>query len=775
MRISNLFKGLLLSFSLSMLLLTLFFGNLFPVFNKVYFSRNGDGLMMYTNMIYHVKYSEGYLRCNSMNYPFGEHVFFTNNQPLISNSIKFLANHGMDLSGSMIGIMNALMVFSILIAALLLFLILFELGVGWWLAALAAAGIAFLSPQLDRFGGHFTLSYVFSIPLYIYLLLRFFKKPGWFITLLIAATAFISALTHFYLFGFFALIALFFYAGYALAGRKIWKGKYIWTLHLLVQFVIPFLLLQGMYLADSVTDRPEYPWGFLVYRAYPQSILLPLTLPYGQFLKHFIPTGYIEWEGYGFVGSVAAIFTFILVGFLFIRIFRRQFKRIPDVTGDLRLNILFWASVAALLYSFGIPYILGMEWLIDYIGPLRQMRGIARFSWIFYFVINITVFYWLWNNMKTKAGRLIPTFLVVLALIWLYTDSYLWARHRGEMLANHIPEMQDAGNHSEGNQWINRVDISAYQAILPVPYFHVGSENIWIEKGCDILAKSVISCMQTGLPSMGVMLSRTSISQTCDNLSLLLEPTANGIRGMKFPSQKPLLLLAARCDEVNRNERRLIEQAHWIDSTQSFDIYSLPVSAFRDIYLSDAAAAKEEMLTRQLTHNGVIATSDKLNRTVIEDFDSLPSASAYSGKGCFTGKTRQYNLVFYDSLPLADTSLSYTGSLWLGHFRTDLMPRSTLIMIQTDSTGKELFYDSWTVFRQLEAIDGDWARIEWKFKLRDPALRIKVFLNNDLIRHGEILVDELMIRPSDTDVYRLTDRGIMKNNRFYFSSDLSSF
>jgi hypothetical protein len=758
-----------------MLLLTLFYGNLFPVFNKVYFSKSGDGLMMYTNMIYHVKYSESYLRCNSMNYPFGEHVFFTSNQPLISNSIKFLAAHGMDISGYMTGIMNALMVFSIVVAALILFLIFFELGVGWWLAAPASAGIAFLSPQLDRFGGHFTLAYVFAIPLFIYLLLLFFKKPGWWLSILISLTASVAALTHFYLFGFFALMALFFYAGYALAGRKIWNHKYSWALHLLVQFVIPFLLLQGMFLADSVIDRPGYPWGFLVYRAYPQSILLPLTLPYGQFFKHFIPTGYIQWEGYGFVGSVAAVFTIILVGFLFVRLFKKQFRRIPDITGDLRLNILFWASVAALLYSFGIPYILGLEWLIDYIGPLRQMRGIARFSWIFYFVINITVFYWLWNNWKTKAARLIPSILMVVALLWLYSDAYLWARHRGEMLENYMPEMQDAGNTSAGNQWINRIDISAYQAILPVPYFHVGSENIWIEKGCDILAKSLITSTQTGLPSMGVMLSRTSIGQTCDNLSLMLEPTGSGIRNMKFPSEKPLLLLAARCDEVNQNERRLIEQADKVDSTEGFDIYSLPVTAFRNIYLSDAARAKVEMLTQKAIGSAVFFTSDTINRSVVADFDSLLSSSAYAGKGCFTGKTRQYNLIFYDTLPHADTSLTYTGSLWLGHFRTDLMPRSTLIAIQTDSTGKELFYDSWTVFRQLGAIDGDWARIEWKFKLRDPALRVKVFLNNDQIRNGEILVDELMIRPSETNVYRATESGIMKNNRFYFNRDLSSF
>jgi hypothetical protein len=764
-------RGLTLNAALTLIFLSVFYGNLFSVFNRVYFGPSGDGLMMYTNMIYHVKYSPAYQRVESLNYPYGEHVFFANNQPLISNSIKFFAKLGLDVSNYTIGITNALMVFSILGASILLFLIFWELGVGWLIGSLAAIGIAFLSPQLDRFGGHYNLSYVCSIPWFIYIFLRFFRKPSRGLTIIIFITAVVASLTHFYLYAFLAIIALFFYVGYGFLHKGFWKPGYIWAVHLFIQLVLPYIILQGMYYADSVTDRPAYPWGFLEYRAYPQSVFLPAFTQYGQFLRKIVPTGYVEWEGISFVGCLATIFSIILLWKFFSHLAKKRYGQLLTVTPDFRLNILFWASIAALLYSFGIPFVLGLRWLVDYIGPLRQMRGIGRFAWVFYFVINIVVFYWLYFNWKNQVKKLVPTILIVLAFVILYFDAYSWAKNRGKGLENYLPEMQDIGNKTIGNQWINRVNINDYQAILPIPYFHVGSENIWIERGCNILQKSLITSYQTGLPSMAVMLARTSIGQTCNNLSIMLEPSLNGIKSMHFPSDKPLLLIAAQCNELSENEKRLIHEAKLLDSSPGFDYYSLPLNSFEHIYQSSTSEALKEFSSGTLVNHVTYSTNESVNKVITVNYDSIPNDNALAGKGCYQGISKRSNQIFDSTLPNADTSTIYTGSIWFGLFRRDLTPRSNIIQIETDQNGKDISYKSFQIFRNLCMIDGNWALIEWNFKIHDPRNRIRIFIENRLLHSQPLIVDELLIRPSNSNVYQKLESGIRKNNRFYLAKE----
>jgi len=124
-------KGLALIIVLTFGALCLFYGSLIPVLNEVYFSASGDGLQSYVNMQYHIRYDDSYLWCRSMNYPYGEHIFYTNCQPLISNTIKLLDELGIDLSGYTTGIVNGLLILSIALASVLLYLIFAELGVGW--------------------------------------------------------------------------------------------------------------------------------------------------------------------------------------------------------------------------------------------------------------------------------------------------------------------------------------------------------------------------------------------------------------------------------------------------------------------------------------------------------------------------------------------------------------------------------------------------------------------------------------------------------------------
>jgi hypothetical protein len=78
-----------------------------------------------------------------MNYPYGEHVLFTNCQPAISNTLKFISQNIIDVSDYTVGLINLMMLFSIVIAAAFLYLILKEFNLNWVYSIFIAVGVAY--------------------------------------------------------------------------------------------------------------------------------------------------------------------------------------------------------------------------------------------------------------------------------------------------------------------------------------------------------------------------------------------------------------------------------------------------------------------------------------------------------------------------------------------------------------------------------------------------------------------------------------------------------
>jgi hypothetical protein len=759
--------GLIITALLSLVVLSAFYGNLFNKLNRVCFANGGDGMQSYINMDYHIRVDTAYMRCNSMNYPYGEHVFFTNTQPLISNTIKFISQNIIDISDYTLGILNFTMLFCLVIAPLILYLILTGVGVGPILSILASLGITYLSPQIDRFGGHFNLCYVCVIPLMIYLVMQFFKKPGFLLTGLIFLTAMAAALTHFYFYGFLAALLLFFYGAYLAGNEQIFPKKYMWAVHLFIQLILPFLILQAFYITDHVTDRPAYPWGFLYYRAYPQSIFLPLSKPYGQFIHHFINTNFIDWEGYAFVGTMATTGMIIFLIRSFAKAFTGRFREIGRVTSNSQLNILFWASLLLLLYSFGLPFILGLEWLIDLIGPVRQMRGIARFSWLFFYVMNIVTVYWLWEGWKEAGRKHWAMLLMILAIAVLSYDAWYQVRNRGKSLENNIPALVDTNLTVPENQWIKRHDLSLYQALIPMPYYHIGSENIWIDGGCDIVPASFIAIKNSKLPGLGVMLSRTSISQTVENVSLMLGPSSTALHLDRFPSKKPFLLLAARCDLLSEHERQMIGHSRWIDSTGNFDLYEMPFRAFQDIADSVARAVANEYSTLRLfDHKGFKSTDSVLNFQ-FRNFDSIPNAAAFEGPGCYQGKAKDNNVIFSARIPAADTARTYVLSFWMNNVRSDLYARTVVILTETDTSGNVVFNETYPASKNFTMMLGNWVLVRLKFRLRSPENIFSASIQNTILRNKPLQIDNLLIAPRDEKVYFKSSHGLSRNNRHF--------
>ncbi len=761
---SNIFIGFVLTLLISTLALFNFYGELLKSPNSKYFASSNDGLKSYYTGTYHIKYDSTYLRSEAMNYPYGESIFFTDSHPVISNTLKFITRNVTDVSDYFPGTLNLLMLISLVLAAVFLYLIFIEFGLPPFYSVIPAVGIVFLSPQVDRMGGHFSLSYHFIFPLMIYLLLRFYKNPKVYLSILISLLSFFALASHQYLFAFNSVFSISLWAFLFYHKKVTLKSG---SFHLAIQFFLPLLIYGLLYMSsNAVADRTSHPWGFMIYRAFPQSVFLPIGREYGKPVLSLLKSiNLIDWEGYAYIGLVAVI------GFLFVLkrtgiiIFKKRFSEILSLTDNNVLNLFFWMSFLALLYSFGIPYIFKMEFLLDYIGILRQMRGIARFAWLFYYMMNILVFYWLWKWTEKNGLVYLKCLVIFLAFGMLLYDAYLFNRGRQNLYNNEIPELATDYKSS----WLNSVEKDKYQAIIPVPYFNIGSENLWIDNpDCMSSSYTFIVSQKTGLPTNGVMLSRTSISQSFNNIGLSLEPYRRPLVLEQCPDKRPFLLVVANCREYSEVEKNLVNSAIYVDSSDNFKLYE--VSYNQLLTASDSLYSNTENEVKAGTffeHDRFLSPDEELDFTY-ECYDSIPSSAAYGGKGSFEGAMDKYNLVFDDTIPGCRADEDYILSFWYGNVLTDVQLRATLILSYYDEAGNSIGEDWLGLLRNVKILDGNWALCETRFKMKDPRGHLKVLIINDQIRKGQILVDELLIRPVSTNIYLQSDKKIIKNNRVYY-------
>lgn len=727
-------KGFILTILLSSTVLIFFFSPLLKDINNVYFAPSGDGLKSYASSVYHLQTDTSLFHSYVQNYPYGEMVFFTDCQPMIIIPVKILSRWGIDFRSSIVGGINLFMLISIVFAAVFIFLIFYELKVKWWFAAIASVGIAMLSPQIGRLGGHFSLSHLMWLPMLIWLLMKFDQKRSYGLSGLIGFVTFFAAGMHMYFFALFGFLFLFYWA-YVFMTKQMKMKEIPWVFHLFLQLILPLILVQIISgYSNTVTDRTTHPWGLFAYRAYPATIFLPLHKPYAVFLKSIGLKHEYEWESFAFIGSVA------LSGFcagVFHMVKRIKAKKAWwKISDNLMLTSLFWASVAALLLSFSIPFNMGLSFLLDYLGPIQQVRALSRFSWIFFYVLNILVFYGIWQLFKRNNGLRV---LSILALGFLLYDGYLNVSGYAPRLYNRVPELEDKNNVSPENEWVSAVSIDKYQAVLPLPYFHVGSENVWLDSKCEILRQSLIVSLKTGLPSMGVALSRTSISQTFKSLELVSFPVEPFRVLADLPNRKPLLLMVDNCNQLTVPEHNLVNHASFVWQGPKFSLYRLEIDKLDLI----AAEGKLQFDTEMDAIYNDKADSSRI--LYFNGFEDTPNEETFAGLGAMTGDISKWKRILETNLNGGMPGDSCEMYCWVKGYEEDRFARTVFEFVQKDGENVvEYKYDQFQHF--YSSFKGDWMRIRIPFVLKSSNDFIMLSFRNPDLKKFSIVVDDLLVK-----------------------------
>jgi hypothetical protein len=427
---------------------------------------------------------------------------------------------------------------------------------------------------------------------------------------------------------------------------------------------------------------------------------------------------------------------------------------------------LFWGSFLILLYSFGIPFILGLEKLVDYIGPVRQMRSIGRFAWVFYYSMNILVIFSLWKLIKKKPERLFPKIIMGLAFLVLFAEAHVNFRNILPYLNNKNPEFTDFQNKLPRNQWANRINPDDYQSILTLPYFHIGSESIWKEPACSIDSKAYLVSFKTGLPLHAVMMSRTSLSQTYKSLELIQEPYRSPEILDELPSDKPILVLSTNCIKLGVGENIILQHCQPVETIGDFTLSRIDPDSLRSL-ANNHIHSLMQRVNPQFTFSG--STFHMYPVTpfyVFNGFEDKKDYSGYESGGSLALPYKTYGKIFDQQLTGITEPAEITVSFWVKNIRKDNMARLQLeaICFGPDGNSKKYVLALWG--QLLKQLDGPWGLIELQLPI-EPGQRLKLTLLPGQIREN-ILIDNLLIRKTAEDIYGFEPgKGLVFNNRFY--------
>lgn len=706
-----------------------------------------------------------------MNYPYGNHCTYTGCQSLVSQPLRLMKDLGFENSSRYVLLLiNLYVLLSLFLCPLFLFLVFKELKLPDIVCVLGAVFITFLSPQLQRIEGHITLSYVFVIPLILFLLLKNYNSPRLIYSILLGLFLIWSGFAHPYYLVFFAFLSIFYWGYLFFFEKERFGGRRKIIILFSVQFLVPlicFFLLSGI--GDAPLDRTKIPFGFYTYRARIEGVLFPYGRPY--FMKESLLFANIKWEARAYIGVIALIVFVGIVIIFFKKLFTGKFSSLLKITDNTMLNVFFWASFALLLFACGIPINWFPSRILNYLGPIAQLRALGRFEWLFFYVINIIAIYILFQFITEKIHKKQWKYaLFFLFCILFIGENYAYCRQFKYWFRNEKPAWIDYDNKLEENQWVHAFSSEHYQSILPLPFFNIGTEQIDIFDKDNIFEKSAYVSIKTGLPMHTSLASRSSIKQAYNNIAFAWEPWTVFSVMTDIKSNQPILLITPiDTASLNEHEKRLVEYAHYLFTANDIVFYSLKTESIYQL-CKDYRHYLQELYLANRVYSKVdgIYSNDSLHRYYYVTWGDFSENSSFQGKDALSGIINKVNIL-YDSIISFQENDQIEISFWMSNFTDDLYGRTKYIIVTTDKNETVTRIDCNSVVNKVYAIKNGWGLVKINISLPWDAHRLFISLQNKEMLAKPVYFDNLLIKPVQTMIIsEKGDNRLLNNLNVYF-------
>lgn len=722
--------------------------------NDYLFSAGGDAIKNYFTPAWYVRYDEG-MHFTGMLYPYGEHVVFTDNQPALTWMINWVDNHVCPVNQYTIGILHIAMLLSFYLGIIFLYKILLHYQMPIWYAAIIALCIGLMTPQSERLWGHYALTYAMFIPVIWWQMIQCQRTQfHWRHMLTTIMLVVFFGCIHMY----YTLIAAMFIGFYGIAvwvrARSNWKHAVLALVTAALPVVLIMLFIRT---TDSVTDRPDSPWGFFRYKATFQTVFIPRNGTFGNQVREIFHLNDGDMEGYAYVGLAGLIFLFVLA---FVWTKRYLHTRSISRTGILmpgNMAPFIWVSVGMLMFSMALPFSLGLQFLLDILPPLKQFRSPGRFAWGFYYVylVAISVLAWMLHKKIKKRYKHAGVLFIAAYCILFVIDAGLYYRKittsiQHENALNPFGTDHNPFNHVLADTQYKPED---FDALLYVPAFYIGSEKMMVDRSGGFGFQAMEAAYALHLPLMDAMLSRTSYQQTLDVMSMVSHPfmpmdTTAEIFS-HFPKGKILLMVKKEL-VFTRGEKYIMEHVEIIKEAEGFTFCVMDI---QDIKAKGTPFAKStfilerDSLKSYSTNYGSYMAVHPVAVYYYDDFEHsrLPDGDGFLGSRGFNLEERHVTIA---EVPVSvDQPIWVEASAWAMNDPASVTFPNLLVLL-LDAQGVEISRTAIVPKESVDILQG-WVRASTDFEVVPAVRKIKVI--SDDKSPGSF--DELMIRHSGWNTY----------------------
>ncbi|MFK8045341.1 MAG: hypothetical protein AB8B72_07595 [Crocinitomicaceae bacterium] len=693
--------------------------------NGFVFAPDGDGIKNYYTYMFQAKYGDSFWEFKGMNYPFYEHIVFTDAHPLLAFIVGKLglADYG-------VGVLNFLMLISYPIAAVLIHSLFKHYKISNMWAFFGALSVCFLSPQVFRLTGHLSLSYVFAIPLMWYLILKTeqFKTALW--PLLIFVTLFVFFFTHPYLGLILAVFGLFYVVVYWLSDRRKWKV-------LAVRIVLPIFSAIGffqllVYLTDTHAVRMKNPSGFFDMYALWNSLLVPHHGPMNK-IKHALGWRMAGWETWTYLGLFVITILLFSIGYYFRNRKNISLKKVINSP----VGKMYLVSHLVLMFAFCFPLKFDfLRWVVDVLGPLQQFRVLARFAWVYFYVASVLSMVVLYQMMLKSEKR--KLFHIFFAAGIAFSVLEFYPVHVG--VSKSISRIKNPfifSNLSKDEQelitWTKGQD---YNSILFVPFTHLSSENVFLMGSEKANYHSFLLSYHTHLPLLNTVTSRTSVTEAVAVHNLFSPEFVEKSFQNLLPDTAKIMLVKNK-GVLNPNELRMTYSSKGVWENDEFNVYDFNFERWNRPKYFKAVSLQNDSAIFNLKDDWRADTASV--DFIYESFNDFKEERTWNGNGALAGQKNGFHVI-KNNIKLEPGK--YICSFWY-NYRIDRADQEAIVEQKFSSGNGE-----WVAkndIRQSNHIIGDWLLVEIPFFVADSVESTSIILSGNKSKKW-FIVDDLLIR-----------------------------
>jgi hypothetical protein len=723
-----------------------------------FFNDRGDAIKNYFTLADYVKHNGSLTNFEGMNYPYGEHILYTDCHPVIAVLLKSLASGFPCFSDHSIGILNFLMIISVFLTFFACYFLLKEFGVNRWLSLLFSIGMTLLAPQIFRLGGHFALSYSVAIPLSWLLLVKSLKNKG---KQVFPAILFFNNLfwlfIHAYLgviiFSFQVLISIIHY--FSDRERRKKTAQYLIILAAIILPVIAFNLFAG--LTDTHSGRTGNPSGFFLYNAEPDDVFLPHHPPLRPLLDEI--TGHVinqEWEAWSYVGLSTTVLFIILIGLLVIRIFKKGKTILPDSSfNDKILNISLLAAFIVLLFAMAFP-LRQFPVLADIFPVIKQFRATGRFAWPFYFISLVfaaKVMQDIYQRSAIKGKNVSGISLCLVVGLFNITEGVFYHVEVSRSIvksANLFNKELLPVSYSSAIKTVNSWD---YQAIIALPFYYQGSETYSRPRNDNSVRASLVISYHTGIPVVCADLTRTSVEESKKIVQIVSPGFYKKKIQSDLPDNRPFLVIRTK-DPLTGYEEDIFRRCTPVHVDEDISLYSVTREELCRNTGHEIYDNYQSVRPTLRGFRGFEMTKDS-SFLYYDSFEGSRSAKPFRGNGGFESLKKGKNILAEFQPGTFAPGKDYQVSIWMYNGMKDALNDWFRLIIEEYDEDENSFLTTACFPEQSEVINGDWSLVEISFRISDPRNKIFIVTKGKDDSKGPFYADDLLIRENGADVYRL--------------------